>query len=993
MLNRNAKKHLNFVLGMLLIMSMLMGMTYILPSQVQATGDEKTFTVGFDAEFPPYGYKDTNGEYVGFDLDLAQEVCNRNGWTLKKQPIDWDFKDKELNSGSIDCIWNGFTIDGREDDYTWSVPYVDNSQVVVVKNDSQINTLADLKDKIVVVQADSSALAAFTGEDASDENKELVKSFRELQQVGDYNSAFLNLESGMVDAVCLDIGVANYQIASCGDTFIMLDEKVSSEKYGIGFKKGNTALKDEVEKTLFEMVNDGKFAEIAQKWDLADSVCLKPTETIQKEDRIFTVGFDAEFPPYGYKDTNGEYVGFDLDLAQEVCTRNGWTLKKQPIDWDFKDKELNSGSIDCIWNGFTIDGRENDYTWSVPYVDNSQVVVVKNGSDIKTLSDLKDKIVVVQADSSALAAFEGDDATEENKALAKSFKQLQQVSDYNSAFLNLESGMVDAVCLDIGVANYQISSRGDTFTMLDEKVSSEKYGIGFKKGNEELKDKVEKTLLMMADDGTFNEIAQKWGLESSICLTPSNPQETERTTLTVGFDPEFPPYGYKDENGEYTGFDLELAQEVCNRNGWTLIKKPIDWNLKDNELNSGSIDCIWNGFTINGRINNYTWSVPYIDNSQVIVVNKDSKIKSLQDLKNKIVSVQADSSALAAFTGTDASDKNKELAKSFKELKQTKDYKSALADLESGATNAVCIDISVAEFMVVASGNKFVILDEKVADEQYGIGFKKGNTQLRDTIQNTLFKMKKEGVFEEMAEKWGLEKLICLNESDAHPETSYQKEKLNFGQIALQLLDGVWATLLIFFLTLLFSMPLGLLLTFIRMSKLPVIQWLAKIYISIMRGTPLMLQLIVVFYAPYYLFNVSLGQDYRFYAVIIGFSLNYAAYFAEIFRAGIQSVPDGQREAASVLGYTKGQTFRKIIFPQMVKRILPPVTNEIITLVKDTSLAFVLTYIEMFTIAKQIAAAQASILPLFAAGLFYYVFNILVAFVMNKIEKRLDYYR
>ena len=154
-----------------------------------------------------------------------------------------------------------------------------------------------------------------------------------------------------------------------------------------------------------------------------------------------------------------------------------------------------------------------------------------------------------------------------------------------------------------------------------------------------------------------------------------------------------------------------------------------------------------------------------------------------------------------------------------------------------------------------------------------------------------------------------------------------------------------------------------------------------------------MLQLIVVFYAPYYLFNVSLGQDYRFYAVIIGFSLNYAAYFAEIFRAGIQSVPDGQREAASVLGYTKGQTFRKIIFPQMVKRILPPVTNEIITLVKDTSLAFVLTYIEMFTIAKQIAAAQASILPLFAAGLFYYVFNILVAFVMNKIEKRLDYYR
>ena len=992
MLKKNSKRHLHFVLGILLVMSMIVSTAFVAAPRAQAT--DRTFTVGFDAEFPPYGYKDTNGEYVGFDLDLAQEVCDRNGWTLKKQPIDWDFKDKELNSGSIDCIWNGFTIDGRENDYTWSVPYVDNSQVVVVKNGSDIKKLSDLKDKIVVVQTDSSALAAFTGDDATEENKALANSFKELQQVGDYNSAFLNLESGMVDAVCLDIGVANYQISSRGDKFVMLEEKVASEKYGIGFKKGNTELKDEVEKTLFSMVSDGRFEEIAKKWGLENSICLKAEETFEKEDRIFTVGFDAEFPPYGYKDTNGEYVGFDLDLAQEVCERRGWTLKKQPIDWDFKDKELNSGSIDCIWNGFTIDGRENDYTWSVPYVDNSQVVVVKNGSDIKKLSDLKDKIVVVQTDSSALAVFTGDDATDENKALANSFKELQQVGDYNSAFLNLESGMVDAVCLDIGVANYQISSRGNKFVMLEERVASEKYGIGFKKGNTELKDKVEETLLSMVKDGKFEEIAKKWGLESSICLK-ADEEKTERNTLIVGFDEEFPPYGYKDENGEYVGFDIDLAKEVCKRNGWTLQLQPIDWNKKDDPLNSGEIDCIWNGFTINGRENDYTWSVPYTDNSQVIVVKKNSKIKELSDLEGKAVTAQANSSALTVFTGDDASEKNKALAASFKELKQVSDYNSAFASLEDGSADAVCIDIIAAEFLIVAKGSdKFAMLEEKVSSEQCGIGFKKGNTELRDTIQNTLFKMKREGVFEEIAAKWGMERVICLNESDASSETSpYTKEKLNFGQILMQLMEGVGATLLIFALTLIFSMPLGLLLTFIRMSKLKVIQWLAKIYISIMRGTPLMLQLIVVFYAPYYIFNVSLGQDYRFYAVIIGFSLNYAAYFAEIFRAGIQAVPNGQREAAAVLGYSKSQTFGKIIFPQMVKHIIPPVTNEIITLVKDTSLAFVLTYVEMFTIAKQIAAAQASILPLFAAGLFYYVFNMLVAFLMGKLEKRLDYYR
>lgn len=154
-----------------------------------------------------------------------------------------------------------------------------------------------------------------------------------------------------------------------------------------------------------------------------------------------------------------------------------------------------------------------------------------------------------------------------------------------------------------------------------------------------------------------------------------------------------------------------------------------------------------------------------------------------------------------------------------------------------------------------------------------------------------------------------------------------------------------------------------------------------------------MLQLFVIFYAPYYVFGISTPYSYRFYAVIIGFSLNYAAYFAEIYRSGIQSIPVGQREAATIMGYSRRQTFFRILFPQMVKRVLPPVTNEVITLVKDTSLAFAIAYTEMFTIARQISAAERSLMPLFIAGVFYYIFNFVVAFVMEKIEKRLDYYR
>ena len=239
----------------------------------------KTFTVGFDAEFPPYGYQDENGEYVGFDLDLAAEVCARNGWELVKKPINWDSKDMELETELIDCIWNGFTINGREDKYTWSTPYVDNSQVVVVGKDSGIASYADLAGKIVAVQADSSALAALTeNEDGSnEENIALAESFEKLVEVPDYNTAFMNLEAGAVDAIAMDIGVAQYQLEQRGDAFVILDGTLAAEQYGIGFKLGNTELRDAVQKTLDEMAADGTFAKIADKWEkwgLAQAVCL-----------------------------------------------------------------------------------------------------------------------------------------------------------------------------------------------------------------------------------------------------------------------------------------------------------------------------------------------------------------------------------------------------------------------------------------------------------------------------------------------------------------------------------------------------------------------------------------------------------------------------------------------------------------------------------------------------------------------------------------------
>ena len=224
--------------------------------------EKTTFTLGFDQNFPPFGYMGDDGEYTGFDIDLAAECTERMGLELVLTPVDWDAKDLELSSGAIDCIWNGFTMNGREDDYTFTDPYMDNSQVMVVRTDSGINTLADLAGKIVEVQGDSTAEAAL----ADDDHKELTASFAQLIPVADYNTAFMDLESGAVEAIAIDIGVARFQIEGKEDSFKILDETISTEQYAVGFLKGNTELRDQVQATLMEMVEDGTFAEISEKW-------------------------------------------------------------------------------------------------------------------------------------------------------------------------------------------------------------------------------------------------------------------------------------------------------------------------------------------------------------------------------------------------------------------------------------------------------------------------------------------------------------------------------------------------------------------------------------------------------------------------------------------------------------------------------------------------------------------------------------------------------
>ena len=247
-------------------------------------------------------------------------------------------------------------------------------------------------------------------------------------------------------------------------------------------------------------------AETSAEESTAEETTAEAADEAGELGGTFTVGFDQDFPPMGFVGEDGEYTGFDLELAKEVADRLGLEFVPQPIAWDAKDMELSSGTIDCIWNGFTMNGREDDYTWSTPYMDNSQVFVVAADSGISTLADLAGKVVEVQTDSSAEAALK------DNAELSATFGTLQTTPDYNAAFMDLEMGAVDAIAMDVIVAGYQIEQRGesDKYTILDETLSSEEYGIGFKKGNEELRDKVQGALDEMAADGTMAEISEKW---------------------------------------------------------------------------------------------------------------------------------------------------------------------------------------------------------------------------------------------------------------------------------------------------------------------------------------------------------------------------------------------------------------------------------------------------------------------------------------------------
>lgn len=450
----------------------------------------------------------------------------------------------------------------------------------------------------------------------------------------------------------------------------------------------------------------------------------------------------------------------------------------------------------------------------------------------------------------------------------------------------------------------------------------------------------------------------------------------KKDKIVIGLDINVPPMGFKSEKGEIVGFDIDLANEVFKSNYEKIIFQPIDWDSKEFELNSNKIDVIWNGLSETpDRKESMLLSKPYLKNRQIVIVRKDSEINSLENLKNKIICVQKGS------TGADTLAEHK-ISGEIEQTVELENMVNCLNEVETRKSDATIVDEIVAKYYLNKLGeDKFKILDQELSSEFYVVAVKKGNFELKEFIESKLDEIYKSGIASKISKKWFGQDIFYWQDENSNKSSS--KKRLNF---LIPMFDGLKQTLLLFIIVLVFSIPLGLVLFFLQKLKFGII---IKCFINLMRCTPLLLQLLFVFYGIPYLPFIGefLAIKSRFLAGILTFVLNYSAYFAEIFRGGFLSIDKGQYEAAKILGIGKFKSFLKIFLPQAMKICMPSICNESVTLIKDTSLIFAIGVQELLSTTKNIVNSTANIAPYIISFGVYLIICSMIVFIFKKLEE------
>ena len=450
--------------------------------------------------------------------------------------------------------------------------------------------------------------------------------------------------------------------------------------------------------------------------------------------------------------------------------------------------------------------------------------------------------------------------------------------------------------------------------------------------------------------------------------------DSNKETFTIGLDDTFAPMGFRDEQGELVGFDIDLSQAVANLLGYTFEYQPIDWSVKEQELNSGNIDMIWNGYGVTpDREKLVLMSDVYIEDTQIIVTKDGTKpIEQLEDLIGKKVTTQSSSTALQIMDDQWP----KEVLDGIEDLVLYPNYNNSFQDLDAGRVDAVVVGGVYGNYVVNLRGEeKYNVFLDESAIEPMAIGMRKTDTAFAQEINGALNDLKENGTYEEIYKKWF---------GSAGLTTS---EQSIFQNMIPGLVDGLKLTLGLFAIVLIVSIPLGLILAIPRSFGPTWIKALIEVYVFIMRSTPLLLQLMIVFFGLPYL-GIRFG---RFPAAILTFIINYTAYYIEIFRGGFTAISPGQYESLKVLGIGKLRGFMRIIVPQVFNTVLPSVGNEVIALVKDTSLVYIIGLGEILRVASISANTFASLTPFLIVGVLYMVIVAVVTLALRQIEKKLIY--
>lgn len=457
---------------------------------------------------------------------------------------------------------------------------------------------------------------------------------------------------------------------------------------------------------------------------------------------------------------------------------------------------------------------------------------------------------------------------------------------------------------------------------------------------------------------------------------PELPQETVGNSYIIGLDDTFAPMGFRNDEGDLVGFDIDLANEVAELYDWDLEFQAIDWGLKETELNSGNIDMIWNGYGITPeREEQVLFSEPYIESGQVVISLAGSGIESLEDLEGKTISTQSGSTAVD-FMQNWPNDLYNRLAEP---PVLYPDYNQVFADLESGRVDAAYVGEVYGRYIMNLRGEEGYdwFVDENSV-EPMGVGVRQSEPELKEAIDAGISVLQENGTYAEIEDKW----------FGGDAASGSQNESLIMS-IMPSLLNGLKLTLFLFAIVLVVSIPLGFVVALLRVFGPSWLKAIIEAYIFVMRGSPLMLQLMVVFFGlPYLSPLFAFG---RLQAAIFAFIINYAAYFAEIFRGGIESVPQGQYESIEVLGIGQVRGFRRIIVPQVTKIVMPSVGNEIISLIKDTSLVYVIGLGELLRAGSIASNTYASLVPYLVVGVIYLILTGVLTILLRRTENKLKW--